>query len=385
MIKLLKNANVYSPAFLGKKDVLVADEKICLVKDKIEGYEGLDGVEVFDLTGKTLGPGYIEMHVHITGGGGEAGFSSRVPESQLSAFVKNGISTAVGLLGTDGITRSLENLVAKAQGLNEEGMTVYTLTGSYAFPSVTLTGSIEKDIVMVRPMVGVKIAVSDHRGDNPTGEDLIDAAVAARRGGLLSGTAGLVTIHMGRGKGKLDPIFYALDHSDLPLKTLLPTHMLYSWDLLNEGIKLIRRGGYIDCSTPSTPDRLEEKTDMLMELLRTEGVSADHVSMSSDSFGSLPRFDENGQCVGMIYATPEYMHGVIRRMVQKGFALEEALKLVTTTPASLLCLDGKKGCIAENADADLLVLDENLNIESFFLRGKTALWKGEVKMKGRFE
>ena len=53
MIKLLKNANVYAPEKLGKKDILVEGEKILLMRDSIEGYEGLQGVETYDLEGKT--------------------------------------------------------------------------------------------------------------------------------------------------------------------------------------------------------------------------------------------------------------------------------------------------------------------------------------------
>ena len=115
MIKLLKNAQVYAPAFLGKKDILVIGDKVSRIADKIEGYEGLPEVEVFDLEGKKVVPGYIDLHVHITGGGGEQGPASRVSESYLSVFTTNGITTVVGLLGTDGITRSIENLVAKAR------------------------------------------------------------------------------------------------------------------------------------------------------------------------------------------------------------------------------------------------------------------------------
>lgn len=170
MIKLLKNARVYAPAPLGVKDILIVGEKICRIDDRIEGYEGLPDVEVFDLEGRTLVPGYIDLHVHITGGGGEQGPTSRVPESQLSVFVENGITTVVGLLGTDGITRSIENLVAKARALTEEGITAYALTSAYGYPPITMTGSVEKDIMMVPPIIGVKVAVSDHRSSNPTGE-----------------------------------------------------------------------------------------------------------------------------------------------------------------------------------------------------------------------
>ena len=151
MIKLLKNARVYAPAPLGVKDILIVGEKICRIDDRIEGYEGLPDVEVFDLEGRPLVPGYIDLHVHITGGGGEQGPTSRVPESQLSVFVENGITTVVGLLGTDGITRSIENLVAKARALTEEGITAYALTSAYGYPPITMTGSVEKDIMMVPP------------------------------------------------------------------------------------------------------------------------------------------------------------------------------------------------------------------------------------------
>jgi beta-aspartyl-dipeptidase (metallo-type) len=385
MIKLLKNARVYAPEFLGKKDLLIVGEKICRIEDRIEGYEGLPDVETFDLEGKTLVPGYIDMHVHITGGGGEQGPASRVPESSLSVFTTNGITTVVGLLGTDGITRSLENLVAKARALTEEGITVYTLTSAYGYPPTTITGSVEKDIVMIPPMIGVKVAVSDHRSSNPDGEDLIALAAAARRAGLLSGTPGLVTMHMGSGKARLAPIFYVLDHSDVPAKNLLPTHMLRTPELIEDGAALVRRGGYIDCTAGGSEEEMEETAAQIMELLGRDGVCADHVTLSSDAFGSQPRFDAQGQCIGLTYASPCYLHKTIVSLVRRGLPMEEALKLLTSTPAMLLDQVGQKGCVAEGADADLLILDEQMEIESLFARGKTALWKGEVRMKGRFE
>ena len=385
MIKLLKNANIYAPEPLGVKDILIVDETICRIADKIEGYEGLPDVETFDLEGKTVVPGYIDMHVHITGGGGEQGPASRVPESQLSIFTTNGITTVVGLLGTDGITRSIENLVAKARALNDEGMTAYTLTSAYGYPPVTMTGSVEKDIMMITPMIGVKVAVSDHRSSNPTGEDLIALATAARRAGLLSNTPGLVTMHMGSGKGRLNPIFYVLDNSDVSPKNLLPTHMLRSPELIEDGVELVRRGGYIDCTVGCTPEEMEEGAAQIADLLNREGVSADHVTMSTDAFGSQPKFNEIGECIGLTYASPKNLHQTVQSLVRRGLPLEEVLKMVTSTPADLLAKKGVKGCVAEGADADILVLGEELAIESLFMRGKTAVLNGKVLMKGRFE
>ncbi len=385
MIKLFKEAHVFAPEDLGVKDVLVVGDKICRIADKIEGYEGLQDVEVFALNGKLLVPGYIDLHVHITGGGGEQGPASRVPESYLTAFTTNGITTVVGLLGTDGITRSLENLVAKARALTEEGITVYCLTSYYAYPPTTMTGSVEKDITMITPMIGVKVAVSDHRSSNPSGEDLIALGVQARRAGLISNTPGLVTLHMGSGKGKLEPLFYALDNSDLPAKNFLPTHMLRTDELIDAGVKLIQRGGYVDCTAGADDKELEVNAEKLFDLLHREGVSAEHVSLSSDAFGSQPKFDANGECIGLTYASPKYLHKTVQSLVRRGMPLTEALKPLTTTPAVLLAKEGCKGCICDGADADLLVLDAELNICSVFAKGKTAVLDGAVMMKGRFE
>ena len=62
----------------------------------------------------------------------------------------------VGLLGTDGITRSVENLLAKVKALREEGITAYCLTGSYGWPSVTVTGDPEEGYCVCRRDLGTE-------------------------------------------------------------------------------------------------------------------------------------------------------------------------------------------------------------------------------------
>ena len=152
---LIKNIEVFSPENMGVKDVLIINGKITLIEDKIQSFS--EKIEMIDGTGKKLIPGLIDNHVHITGGGGEGSFKTRVPEITLSKLIEGGITTVVGLLGTDGITRSVENLVAKAKALKEEGVSVYVHTGSYGYPSVTLTDSVKKDIVFIDEVIGVKL------------------------------------------------------------------------------------------------------------------------------------------------------------------------------------------------------------------------------------
>lgn len=385
MIKLLKNAKVYAPEPLGIKDILIVGEKICCIQDDLRVYENLPHVEVFEMDGKYVIPGYIDMHVHITGGGGEKGPASRVPESQLSAFLVNGITTVVGLLGTDGVTRSVENLVAKARALTEEGITAYALTSFYGYPPATITESVEKDIMMIPPIIGVKTAASDHRSSNITGKELIRLASDARRAGLLSNTPGLVVIHMGNGKKGLEPVFYALEHSDIPPDKLLPTHMHRNHNLIDQGAELVRKGGYIDFTAGCDEEELLKNADAILYALGQHDVSLRHITLSSDAYGSQPRFDESGRCVGLTYTSPKFLHKTIQVLVKKGMPLDQAIRLLTETPAYLLGKAGTKGCVAINGDADLLVLDDSLEIDGVFAKGKEALWEKELKMKGIFE
>ncbi len=160
---LIKNIKVYSPEYIGIKDVLVVNDKIGLIEDEIELDKYKKEIKIIDGKNKSLIPGFIDNHIHITGGGGEGSFKTRVPEIILSKLTEVGITTVIGLLGTDSLTRSVEDLLAKAKALKEEGLSVYVHTGSYGYPSITITESVKKDILYIQEIIGVKIALSDHR------------------------------------------------------------------------------------------------------------------------------------------------------------------------------------------------------------------------------
>ena len=154
---LIKNIHVYAPEDVGIKDVLV-DEKIIKIGDNLPVIEEYD-VEVIDGTGKILVPGFIDCHVHILGGGGEGGARTRTPEIMLSDITTAGVTTVVGCLGTDGTTRTMTNLLAKAKGLEEEGISTYVYTGSYQVPVKTITGSITDDIILFDKIIGFGLNV----------------------------------------------------------------------------------------------------------------------------------------------------------------------------------------------------------------------------------
>lgn len=387
---LIKGASVYAPESMGVMDVLIGGGQILKMSSTLPVEEAYD-VEVVDGSGKVLFPGLIDGHVHILGGGGEGGARTRTPEIMLSDIIAGGVTTVVGCLGTDGCTRTLSNLLAKAKGLEEEGITTYIYTGSYQVPVRTLTGSIMDDIILLEKVVGTgEIAISDHRSSQPTKEEFAKIVADTRVGGILSAKAGIVNIHMGDGAEKLEYLRYVLEHTQIPASNMLPTHINRSRTLMEDGIDYAKRlGGYIDLTTSSDPNFLEPdevKASTGLKMALEAGVPADQITFSSDGQGSLPVFAADGTFLGLGIGKVTSMYREMRDAVKsEGISLEDALKPVTSSPAALLKLR-QKGRINQGADADLVLADaDTLEIHSVFAKGRRMVADGSLLVKGTFE
>ncbi|TQI68312.1 beta-aspartyl-peptidase [Clostridium sp. KNHs216] len=373
---LIKNVRVNLNHPNEVADVFIAGGKIQAIGRKLE--PALANLEVLDGDGKTAIPGYIDQHVHITGGGGEDGFSSRVPEIQLSDCIRGGVTTLVGLLGTDSITRSVENVVAKTKALRSEGLTAYCLTGAYEYPSPTLTGSVKKDIAYIEEVIGVKIAISDHRSSNLCKQDLIRLASEARLGGLLSRKPGLVHIHVGTGKRKLGLLFDILETEDIPIQIFRPTHVGRVFD---DAVRFANLGGYIDFTAEE-----ESRKSAQMIVKAFEQAPAERITLSTDSNGSMPKWNENKEIVGMGVGQITTLHRTVKSLVQDcGVPLSQAILTGTATVAKALGLADRKGLLAEGYDADLILLDDRLNIDTVMAGGAIMMKSGSLIKKGIFE
>lgn len=383
MITLLTNVQIYAPEPLGLCDVLIAGHQIEEIQKVETSRLRSLGVQTMDCQGAILVPGYIDLHEHVTGGGGEQGFTSRVPEINLSEITTAGVTTVLGMLGTDGLTRSVEALYAKVCALNEEGITAYLLTGSYRVPSVTITGSVERDIVFIDKAIGVKLAMSDHRSSNITSRELIKTASDARLGGMVSCKAGITVIHMGSGKERLQEVTKALKESDLPIEKLLPTHVGRSEELLKEAIAFAKQGGNIDFTAD------EEGEDITLLAIRealAQNVPYKRMTLSSDSCGSIPRFDASGNCIGMSYTLPGVIHQEILKLVRDyQYPLEQVLELVTVNAAKRIGLTHRKGQIKKGMDADLVLYDHNMAIHHVMAMGKWMVLEKQPVVRGKFE
>lgn len=378
---LIKNAEVYSPEYLGKRDVMVSGEKIIYIDECVP--ELPIPCDVIDGEGKRLIPGLIDQHIHVTGGGGEGSFHTRTPELQLSELIEGGITTVVGLLGTDGLTRSVENLYAKVAALEEEGVTAYMLTGAYDYPSPTITGEVERDITFIREVLGVKLAISDHRAPNVSVRELIQLASKTRVAGMLSGKPGIVTLHMGDSDKRLEPVFQALAESEIPVTIFRPTHVNRNPGLLSEAFEYLDMGGYIDLTCMPNSDLAP---GLCVKKAIEQGLPVEHITISSDGHGSWSNYAEDGSLQEIGVSGVDALWEELVNMVKKqGFALEEALPYMTENVAEALGLSGKKGSISAEADADLLLIDADMNLQSVIARGVVFMNCGTIIKKGTYE
>jgi beta-aspartyl-dipeptidase (metallo-type) len=371
---LIKNAEVYAPEYLGKKDVLLSYDRVLYIGDDIK--TDLPDVEVIDASGMKLVPGFIDQHVHVIGGGGEQGLHSRTPELTFSDAVKAGVTTLVGLMGTDNLTRSVESLVAKTKALNNEGITAYCLTSTYQYPPDTLTGHVGKDMVYISEMIGCKIAFSDNRGSHPTKDELVRLASEVRVASLVSGKPGILTVHIGADTAGIEPIFDILETTDIPAKHFRPTHMARH---AAQAARLTEMGGYADFTT---------RAGFAAEFAKIIDMSnKEFLTLSSDSNGSAPIWDEKHErIIGMGIGRMTTLYGTVKELVTEcNLPLADALTYITSNVARALEIYPRKGTVTVGGDADIVLLDKDLNVDTVIAKGRKMMTGKDVLVKGMYE
>jgi beta-aspartyl-dipeptidase (metallo-type) len=389
-VLLLRNADTYAPHPLGLQSLLIGGGRILWMGrgNELPALPAALAAHTteLDLGGLRLLSGLIDGHVHVTGGGGEAGFRTRVPAVPLSRYTLAGVTTVVGLLGTDDVTRGPRDLLAQVYALREEGLNAYGYAGGYHVPLTTLTASVRSDLVLLEPLLGIgELAISDHRSSQPTFDEILRLAADAHVAGLMTGKAGILHLHLGDGPRGLEFVRRALRESELPARVFNPTHVNRRKALFAEAVELARAGCVIDL----TAFPVEEGEDAYtaaegLQRYLAAGAPADRVTVSSDAGGCLPCFDDEGRVCSMDVGSSGALLDTLRTLLADGVPLATALPAFTANPARLLRLAGK-GRIEMGADADLIALDATGAAHTVIIRGDIHVRDGQAVRRGTFE
>lgn len=380
MLTLIKNANTYAPQTLGIKDILIGGGKILAIEDKIENHSTID--KIWDAKGKTVTSGFIDQHIHIIGAGGKHGFASMTPELMLSDFISCGSTTVVGLLGTDGTARSIKTLYAKVKALNMEGMSAYMYTSYFNINPLTITESIQDDMVFIDKVLGCKVAIADARSSYPTAIELLRHLQEVCVGAQIAGKKGILHIHLGKLSSQMDILMELVEKYEFPIEHISPTHVGRTKPLFDQSLEFAKLGGMIDITTGGT-----KYTDPYKSVLYAleKGISIEQMTFSSDGNAGLGKTDENGKLIGFRSAPIHLNYEQTKALINEGHVdISEAVKLITTNPAKNLGLK-HKGKLEVGYDADLCCLDENFDLKDVFAKGQLMMENKTVLVKGNFE
>jgi beta-aspartyl-dipeptidase (metallo-type) len=366
---LITNADVYAPESIGIQSVLVINEKIIKVGNVDEATVAALGVDYELINGRDmlLIPGLIDGHEHLIGAGGEEGFTSRLPEIPLEKIVCAGITTVVGLLGTDTSTRTLQCLHAKTSQLCDEGITAYMYTGGFELPPRTFFGLIADDVVMIDKIIGTgEIAISDKRYVQPQAHELAKVVTQTSLGGKMGGKAGVTHFHVGDSDTRLSLLFELLDEYNVEAEFLYPTHITRTKKLMDDAIKLAKKGAFVDMDT------VEDNIAECFEYYRDNGGALDKLTFTSDAH-------TKGGSPSKLY---EQFVSCVRN---NKLPIEQVLPCVTSNPAEVLQLH-HKGRIAEQMDADLVLLSKGtFEIQCVLARGRQFVKDGQLVRKSEQE
>ena len=386
----IRNAEVYAPRAMGLQNLLLGGGRMLWMGANAALPELPAALRAaattLDLGGARLVPGFIDAHVHVTGGGGEAGFHTRVPPVPLTRFTLAGVTSVVGLLGTDDVARGSGELLANVYGLREQGLNAWCYTGGYHVPPTTLTGGVRSDLVFIEAFLGIgEVAISDHRSSQPTHDELLRLAGEAHVAGLMTGKAGILHLHLGDGERGLELVRRALQESELPARVFNPTHVNRRRALFEEAVTLARAGATIDVTAFPVAEG-EDAWSAADAVLRyaASGAPAERITVSSDAGGCLPCFDGEGRVCKTEVGSAGALMETLRELLARGMPLEQALAPFTSNPARLLRL-GAKGAITVGSDADLVALDEKGAVHDVIIRGELHVQDGVAVRRGTFE
>jgi beta-aspartyl-dipeptidase (metallo-type) len=386
---LIRGGHVYAPDDRGQQDVLVGGGEFLAVGADLSALLSTELIDEIDATGQLVLPGFIDSHVHITGGGGQGGPELRNRDILLGSITRAGVTTVIGMIGFDCVTRTMEEIIAKARALTFEGITAYALTGGYEVPTPTLTGSVRRDLAFIDQVVGVgEIAISDHRSMQPTPDELRKIAAEARIGGLVGKKSGTIVIHVGEGERALEPLVEVVRTTEIPASQFVPTHVNRNQHLFAQAITYAGDIGPVDVTAGISPELgfpNSTKPSQAVRLLLEKGVPLERITLSSDSNGNMPVVNDEGQVVGVLVQEVMHLYNEVRDLVvDERLPIDVAIRPVTSTVAQRYGLTSK-GQIAVGLDADFLLVDPDMTLRSVYAHGRLMVHEDETIVRGTYE
>ena len=196
-------------------------------------------------------------------------------------------------------------------------------------------------------------------------------------------------MHIGDGSNRLIYLKRMAEETEIPVKQVIPTHINRTKTVLEAGLEFAKLGGYVDMTTSSDPDFLEEdevKASHAIKFMLENNIKPEQILCSSDGKGSMPIFNKKGELTGVGICKCSSLYREVRDAVlNDAVKFEHAIMTITSNPADAYKLSNK-GKIKEGFDADLVILNkDNLLINDVLAKGKFVVKNCKNIIQGTFE
>lgn len=374
-LRLFAGTRVLAPEDLGLRDVLVAGGKVLAILEPGEPVQVGDGdVERIDAEGRILMPAMVDIHCHVAGGGGWGGPATQCDPIDPTELIRAGIGTVVGLLGYGTATRRPEALLGRVRSLRESGFNSFMYSGEIAWPPVTITGDIGRDIALIPEVRGAKSAIADHDAGIFTLDRLMELAGQVLQGSRTAGKTPVLHLHVGRADQRFEVIRKAIDEDLLDPGMITLTHVNWSKEIAREAAGLAQAGVNVDLTCCIRPDYFPGSigpVEGFYELIEA-GAPLDRITASSDAGGSHVD-PETGSSIGH---PPRLLFDALAELVRDGkTGIRDAVTVFTSNAAERLGVRDA-GRITSGARADLILAEPDLSQGHLYLAGNLA---GEVR------
>lgn len=369
----LINGKIYTgEGIITGKSVLIDGNLIREITENIP-----DGIELIDLQGKILTPGFIDLQLNGCGG---VLFNDKISDSTLKIMNETNLKTGTTSYLPTLISTSDENiekalkLMINTEDLEEIGVLGLHIEGPYisipkkgihnekyirvmedeiirkiaeAGPKVTKIMTIAPENARVEHLKvlnksGIKLSLGH---TNATYEEVMEKVKYFKMGTHLFNAMSAFT---SREPGVVGAIF---DYKNLDCGIIVDgVHCHYK-------------------SVEIAKDILKEKLFLVTDAVAPVGTDMEYFMFEGNKV-----LYKDGKCIspdGTLGGSALTMIKGIQNLVNEvGVALEEALLMASAYPAKAIDVADRYGYIKEGYIADLVVLDENLNITEMVIKGK---------------
>ncbi len=359
-----------------RRDVLVDGDTVIDIKESIS----CKSSEVIDANDRYILPGFIDIHTHGVNGNDTMNSTYKALDDMSLFYASRGVTSFLPTTMTAPVMKivsALENVKdaiqkgtrgAKILGINLEG----------PFVSRKYKGSQPEEYIMY-PSIELIGRFIEKSGDNiriiTLAPELEGAAEAIEyfKDSRITFAAGHSELNYNRAKdvfsGSVKHVTHlfnammGIHHREPGLTGAAVDNEEVSVEIIADGIHInpavVRM--VVKCKTP-------DKVVLITDSTMAAGLPDGEYSLGEQRI--IVRKGEARLENGVLSGSTLTMVDAVRNMVNSfGIPLGDAVKMATVTPAKVIGVDNKKGSIAVNKDADILILDKNLNVKMTMVEG----------------